>query len=414
MKKRIDFSSGAVRHYASVIACVLFILVLMLMVLGQADTADFTFSHSGKYMRTMLFIAVAVALAGGWDFCAQAHMTGMICSLGMLAAMGTSYQVIFPGGFGSYCISMLLSAVTCVVFYHFQRRVITIPHALYYILAGASVVLMVALLKFGSVENNALLGIEIKKGQYFRPAEFVKVLIIFLGAHAYRNRLRQITFCIISLVCCLLCVKCDDLGAAVIIFANFVIMSYLLFDSRIFSSALVVAAVAGLWFVLTYTHYGINAKDRMEQTFHAMDLLDSHQRGFIRAVIYGGFTGLGLEHTGLISNIYAIHNDGAMAGLAAIYGIPMLLVTMLAYCVLTITPAYNRSLTPMGYLLLTQMTTYVFCHGILALLGPMDCAPFTGIVCPILSSGINAFVAFGMLIGLSAGAMHPADVYVKE
>lgn len=407
--KNKRFFSLPLMSQGSVIGCLLFILMLTMTVRGQISAAEVSFSTSGKHLISMIFIGAAVLLAGIWNLRSGANMGSMICSLGILSAVGSSYQMIFPGSYSTYLLSMLICAIAAVFFYQFQRRVLQIPNVLFNSLAVLSIVLMVALIKFGTVENNALLGIEIAKGKFFRPAEFVKILMIYLGAHSYRNRLRQTIFCMVSLICCLLCVKCDDLGAAVIIFANFVVLTYLLFDSRLFSTFVVVGAVVGLWAVLEFTGYGVHAKDRLRNLFHAMEQMAGQQRGFLRSVIFGGFTGLGLGQTELMSDIFAIHSDGCLAGVMAVYGVPLLLITILAYGVLVCAPAYNRSMTPMGYLLLAQMSTYVFCHAFLSLAGSTDLVPFTGLATPVISIGINAFTAFGILIGLSCGSLHPAN-----
>lgn len=413
MKNKCFMKLHLISH-AAVIVCLLFILFLTMMVQWQITATGAAFSANGKYLFSMVLIAVAVLAAGIWSFRSQANMGGMICALGILAAVGSSYQMIFPSSYSTYLLSMLLSAACAVFFYHFQRRVLQIPTSLFIALSALSIGLMLVLLKFGTVENNALLGIKIIGGKFFRPAEFVKILVIYLGAHSYRNKLRQSLFCFVSLVCCLLCVKCDDLGAAVIIFANFVILTYLLFDSRAFSTLVVVGAVIGLWVVLEFTGYGAHAKVRLQNLFHAMEQMAGQQRGFLRAVIFGGFSGLGLGRTDLMSDIFAISTDGCLAGVMALYGVPMIFITMLAYGVLAVTPAFNRSLTPMGYLLLTQMTTYVFCHSFLSLAGAMDLAPFTGVATAVVSVGINAFSAFGILVGLAAGSLHPANYNLKE
>lgn len=407
--KKMRLSSHSIMSHGSVVGCLLFILMLTITVRGQISAAEASFSTGGKHLVSMIFIGSAVVLAGIWNVRCEANMGSMICSLGVLAAVGSSYQMIFPGSYSTYLISMLLCAITAVFFYHFQRRVMQISNAVFIGLAVLSVGLMLALLKFGTVENNALLGIEITKGKFFRPAEFVKVLVIYLGAHSYRDKLRQTIFCIVSLLCCLLCIKCDDLGAAVIIFANFVVLTYLLFDSRLFSTFVVVGAAVGLWAVLEFTGYGAHAKLRLRNLFHAMEQMAGQQRGFLRSLIFGGFSGLGLGRTELMSDIFAIHTDGCLAGVMSVYGIPVLLITMLAYGVLTCAPAYNRSLTPMGYMLLTQMSTYVFCHSFLSLAGSTDLVPFTGLATPVISVGINAFVAFGILIGLACGSLHPTN-----
>lgn len=411
--KNQRFPSRPLISHGSIIGCLLFILMLTLTIRGQISDADVIFKTSGKHLTSMIFIAAAVLLAGIWNYRSGANMGSMICSLGILAAVGSSYQMIFPNTYSTYLLSMLISAIAAVFFYHFQRHVVQISNSLFIALSVLCVALMLALIMFGTVEYDALLGIEIVKGKFFRPAEFVKILIIYLGAHSYRNPLRQTLFCMVSLICCLLCVKCDDFGAAVIIFANFVVLTYLLFDSRLFSTFVVVGSVVGLWAVLKFTGYGAHAKVRLNNLFHAMEQLDGQQRGFLRSVIFGGFSGLGLGRVDLITDIFAIHSDGCLAGVMAVYGVPLLLITMLAYGLLACAPAYNRSMTPMGYLLLTQMSTYVFCHGFLSLAGSTDIFPFTGLATAVISNGINAFTAFGILIGLACGSLHPTN-HLKE
>lgn len=415
MKKLKNSIKTSWLPHFSIAGCLLFIIAMMLSVRGKMST------NANMYLITMTFIGVAVLLAAVWDIWSQAHMSNLFCALGILMAVGASYQAIFVGGYTSYFLSMVLSIGAGIAAYHYQRRITAIHDYVFYALTAISISLMVALVLFGSTEGGAKLGIEIIKseqentvGPAFRPAEFVKVILIYMGCQSYHSRLRQGLFCGASLVCCVLCVLCKDLGAAAIIFANFVIMSYLLFDSRFFSTLVVAVAVVGLWAVLTFTNLGTHARARMENLFHAMDSVDGQQHMFLRALLFGGFSGLGPNNAYIINNIPVIRSDGALIGVTAVYGYPFLALTMLAYGLLAIVPAYNRSINSCGYLLLSQMTCYIFCHSFLALNGAADLVPFTGVVSPIICSGINAFLAFGILVGLAAGSMHPAQPYIKE
>lgn len=389
------------------VCCVLFLVMLSVMVLSQMDVCAAAAQHKGTFLLFMTCTAVGVVALSIWSLASHTHITCQICALGILLGVASSYQLLFD--YGNFCTYVLYAVAAALAAYFLWRNVDIIPDLFFYGLAILPVMLMVLLRLFGTVSRGAYLTL-----WGLRVGEYVKVMLILLGASSHVNNKRKMIYCAITMICLLLFLLCKDLGPAVLLFVIFVMNTYLLFDNKKLSLGIIILAVVGLFYVVNFTAFGAHALSRFKNCFHAMDDPTGQQHNFIRAVLAGGFGGLGFEYSHIVTNVFAIEHDGALMGVMAMFGFPMIVLVMAAYAAIAITPAYNRSVHPTGYLILAQMSAYVVCHSVLNLCGAGDVLPFTGITGPIISEGGQALLCFGGLMGLSIAALHPKITPVQE
>jgi cell division protein FtsW (lipid II flippase) len=146
-----------------------------------------------------------------------------------------------------------------------------------------------------------------------------------------------------------------------------------------------------------------------------MTLADTwQQREFITATLLGGFRGLGLGNAHHFTEIFASREDGAIAGVMAIYGVPMVCVAIGSYALLMAQPLYNRAVYPSNYLIMSQVSALIFCQVILNFAGSLDLLPFTGVNGPLISAGGSSAICFCVLLGMIAASLHPAVKTKKE
>lgn len=411
-KKLFQFSH-TMRQMLAPVLCAIFTVCMAMMVKGQMTVYQVALEQKNLYVLFMGVIALGVIALGIWSIVTKAYATGMICALGILATVAASYQVLFS--FKDFCMHAWLAVLAGMVVYAIWRRVNYLPNLLFYGLCVICIGVMLLLKIFGKAEQGAVLGIPFPPGSdnLLRPGEIVKFLTMVLGACAYTTPMRKACYSITNLFCCAMFLLCNDLGGAVLLFALFWVMSYMLYDNRILSISIVVIAAAGLFFAIFVLGFADHAKSRLLNWFSAMEQ-NQQQHTYIRAMLLGGFGGLGLEHSEIMTAQFAARNDGALAGVMAIYGVPVAAVTMSAYALLALTPAYNRSTHPSGYLILVQMSIFVACHCILNLGGALDLLPFTGIVSSVISAGGVALICFGSLMGLCFAALHTTNRSFKE
>ena len=340
----------------------------------------------------------------------HARIQSYLCAVCMLMGIGFAYQFFF-GEFSKFVSMVFLGTAAGLGGYFIYRRINILNDRLFWLCTLSILGLLANNVLFGERINGAKLWV--KLGAFmFQPGELIKVLLILLGASSFQNPRRSAVYCLVSLLSCGVLLLLRDLGGVVVIFALFMLMVYLLFDNRLLSIAIIAAAVVALVVALGRMPY---AAARFENWGHAMENPDSYQqRQFITAILMGGFKGLGVADNSLFTRIYAAANDGALVGVMAVLGIPMILITLGAYALLASQAALNHSVYTSNFLIHAQMGFYIVVHVLLNFAGAADVLPFTGVVSPLISSGGSATLCFGLLLGLGAAALNPHLEYYTE
>ena len=340
----------------------------------------------------------------------ETHMVSYLCSVTVLVAIGLAYQFLFED-FYHHLMMVLISGGVGSVAFVIWRRMNGLNRPMYR---------LVLLMIFGLLAANLLLAPEINGarlwivigGLSFQPGELVKILLIVLGAASFRNGRRGALYCFASLCSCGVLLYLHDLGGAIVVFALFLLMTYLLFDSRLLSLSLMAAAVAGFICAVNILPY---AAERMAAWGKAMTETGSwQQRSYITGVLLGGFDGLGLKDAHWFTDVFSASSDGAMAGVMAVYGVPLAMVAVCAYAVLAGQALLNHSVCTSAYFIHAQLGMYIFVQVVLNLCGSLDALPFTGIVAPLTSDGGSATICFSVLLGIGAAALAPRVTNTKE
>lgn len=380
----------------------LFLLFLSLYLLDQ-PLPEALLSRKSLYVSAMIGISGLLLLGSLYCYLRKARILSYLSAICLLMGVGCSYQFFFPD-YQKFLSMLLLATVSGVGVYIIYRRINILNNLLFWLCAGAIAGLLAANVLFGVAEYGAKLWLDL--GVFMlQPGELIKVLLVLLGASAFRNPVRSLTYCVMSLVSCAVLLKLNDLGGVVVIFAMFVVMTYLLFDSRWLSIGIIAVAAVALVIALQHMPY---AAERFGGWLHAMENPNSYQqRSFLLGILMGGFRGLGVEDYEIFTRIFAADNDGAVAGVLAVLGVPTALITMGAYAVLAGQAAVNRSVYTSGFLIHAQLGVYILVHALLNFAGSTDLLPFTGVVAPMISAGGSATLSFGMLLGLGAAALNP-------
>lgn len=365
-----------------------------------------------------LYFSVGMALVlGVYLVCAilsyqyEAYIVSYLSAVTILVAIGLSYQFLFED-FLHHLVTILVGIVSaCVAFVLWRRLKGGLSRPMYRLLLLTIFGLLVVNLLLGTEVNGARLWIVVG-GFSFQPGELVKVLLIVLGSASFRNARRGILYCVASICSCAALLYLRDLGGAATVFALFLLMSYLLFDNRLFSLSLMGSAVAGFVGAIRMLPY---AAQRMASWGNAMTETGSwQQRHYIIGVLLGGFDGLGLQDAHWYTDVFSANSDGAMGGVMAVYGVPVAMIAMISYAVLAAQALLNHSVYTSSYFIHAQLGMYLFVQVLLSFCGALDLLPFTGITSLLISAGGSSVVCSFLLIGLGAAALAPKITTPKE
>ncbi len=247
-------------------------------------------------------------------------------------------------------------------------------------------------------------------------SEFIKVFIVVLGACSYRNRTRSLVFSVITILSAATMVFIRDLGAAVVFMAIFFVMNLLLYDSPKTTCLYILAGVA--LFALAVFFSG-HARARVSLWLNGVMSASPtgngyQQRNFILNTLAAGWSGLGFEQLEYFQCIDSADSDGALAGVAAIHGIGLFLITIICYIVIMWSGVfYDSSVKAGNHLILFQLSTILFTQTVLNYAGSLNLLPFTGITAPLISAGGSSLISTGLLLGLAAGALYEKRIRIK-
>lgn len=370
-------------------------------------------AREGVYITSMAIICGFYLVAVVWMYIGKVRFSSLVSAVCILLGIGTTYRSLFLLE-SSYTVMLCIAIAACIAVYVVWRRFPEASDVLYYVIVGAVGALLLANLIFGTEINGARLWIYI--GSFsLQPGEFVKLLLILLGALSYRNMRRALIYCATAMVSCATLLLLHDLGNTAAIFLTFIFVTYFLFDSKKLSGSIIAAAATALSVAVAILPY---AQDRFAAWGKAMTPEGSVQQAdTIKAVIFGGVGGFGFDFETVstyVTSKYASASDTAIAGIMATFGIPVMALVILAYGAVVIQPAQNRAVHPSSHIILIQISVLTTAQVLLNFLGSMDLLPFTGIVAPLISEGGSALIAFMSMMGLAGAAICPALKPKKE
>lgn len=381
-----------------------FILALRAFVCREAAAAELPL---GSFPTATVLVLAFLVLGCGWALVSGTPMVAFTSAVSILLMMHNCYMIFFEseaGYLSHMAIFIALFLAGFLVLRHQQW--LTVTPALFWLLAGAVVGLIVINLIFGkgSQYSSARLWIRIG-GLSIQPGEIVKPLLALLGAMCYRDHKRfWIYFAVTAFVCGSLLLK--DFGNVFVIFCMLLLMIYLLHDNITVSLLTIALSVAAFLMLLAVVPY---AAQRFDNWGNAMSNPNSYQqKQIITSVLFGGFGGLGFEDHRLATGIFAASSDSALAGIHAVYGVPVLVVTLAAYACIVFQSCSNSSVYPMGNLLLVQSALVMFLQVVLNYAGSLDLLFFTGVTAPMVSSGGSAMVSNGLFMAMIAASLCPA------
>lgn len=384
----------------------LYLVLQTMLILQQASALA---PYAERVQLLIIFMTadlLFLSLAYLWNKKNQSFLMTYISAVCIIVGIGASYQFLFSS-FSKYVLTAALGLAVGLAAFFWWRRIHTLSDRQFHFLAILAAGLLAANLAFGQTKYGARLWLVIF-GVSIQPSEILKVLLLLLGANSYRSFRRSAIYGLLCTASCAAMVLLHDLGSAVVIFAMFLMTFTCLLDNWKFTLAVILAAAAA--FILSIA-INPHAAARLESWGKAMSTSTGagwQQSRYIKACLYGGFWGLGLENAELMTKVIFSSTDASMAGCLAVYGVPTLVSALGSYFILITQPLYNRSIFPSCFLILSQLSVCLALQVLLNLAGALDVLPFTGVVCPFVSSGGTSAISFGAMLGLGAAALSPS------
>lgn len=293
----------------------------------------------------------------------------------------------------------------------------------YWIIYGTTIVLLLSVLIFGTVNKGAKRWIDLGFTQ-FQPSEFAKVfIIIFLATYLYKRRETLNTFktlagaIIFPLIPMALIYKEPDLSTTIVIFVTFCAIMFL---SGISSKIITAVLVISIPIVGVFGYFVIQPDSGILENYQYLRLVGFFQKdnedakkiryqqeNSLLAIGSGGLTGKGLNNNTVTSvkngNLLAeSHTDfiftivGEELGFIGSASVIILLFLIILECFITGSRAPN-------------MSGRIFCFGFGVLLGIQSfinisvatmLLPNTGVTLPFVSYGLTSLLSLYCGIGI--------------
>lgn len=376
------------------------------------------------YPLAMIAIVLIFLALSFWNRRKNAHLQACLSAIFLLLGIGCSSKVLYSGFHGPtgeasfILIGCAVMVLTFLVWNVLGQRL----NGGTYVLLCFLIVLMIGMCIGGIYQGKreaaahntvpvynwfTIPGI----GLRIQPSEFVKAGLILLGACSIDSRKRRVCYFILWFASCLAVVAARDIGAAFVLALLFVAMVHLMFDDKRLIALILVVGLLAFFLVLKIN---TTAQTRMDAWGKAMENPDSYQQlDFISAVVWGGWKGLGIENAAEYFWLYAAGTDGVIAGIQAIFGLPMLLIVTGCYMTLILQCGLNRSIYPTSQPILFQMGLFFTAHFLLNYGGAIDLLPFTGITAPLLSTGGSSTIVNMAMLGISMAALY-SNVHIDQ
>ena len=360
------------------------------------------------YPRAMTFLIAAYLVVCFWVWKMDKNLMTYFSAAFLLAGIGCSYKFLYSGfygltGEGGFLVVGFFAGVCGYAIWNFMEHRITTR--MYTALCLLVLGMLAAIMFFGKTVygNKGWLSVG---GIMFQASEFLKCLLIMLGSGAMNNRKRSCAYSFLCLLTTVCLVRWHDLGAACVLLLLYLMMTYLIFDKKRYAVILILLGVVVLYFVSQNTPY---VQQRLNGYLHAMDRTDGvdQQRNFIIQVIKAGWDGLGVANCTSFTKLTAAGTDAALAGVLAVFGLPMLICVFGCYVVILLCFAQNSGVSITCHPILFQLALVITTQVILNFCGALDLLPFTGVTAPLVSTGGSSTVTTCMMLGVAAAAMTP-------
>ena len=360
-----------------------------LMVLYLAGTAV-SIRRSANFLSFVTAITVLLAVRLGYH--------------AMLSPFNYLEDLVFT------VISIAAGVLTCYVMRWSFDETRQKSLGLYCLIAGCIVALECLHKRFQNQDAGASINLA---GLSLQPGEFVRILLMLMAVYSVNSLFRQIGFSVMSLwVCFRAAVSHDDFGMAVPIFAVTLVAMYLLFDQadnkRLLRGMILMALAA---FVIAVV---LVPKVRMRITGWFHPFRNYQQREFTYAVMLSGWQGLGAEYSHIFTDVFAAENDGALLGVMAVFGVPVLLAVMLCFIGLVAQASCNYGVCPEADLILAQTAALIAVQAMLNFAGSAGVLPFSGTQAILISAGGSSIIATGVLLGMTAAALSPRVILYQR
>lgn len=316
-------------------------------------------------------------------------------------------------------VTVMIAAVRTRPLLHWLRRY-------RYTLLFASLLLLIATIRFGTNPSGAAgaptlwIGFA---GFYAQPSELLKVMLVaFLasylssqlpllrtGGHRAVFNLRVLgPLFLMWGVAVVVLVWQRDLGTAVLVFAVFILLLYIvsgLISVLVAGAAMVAAAglVAYAAFAVVQLRVDIWLNPWPESSDRAYQIVQS-----LMAFAAGGVTGQGIGQ-GAPGFIPVAHSDFVFAALAeewGLLGIVVVLSFLAVYVVRALRAGMARRDSPFRTLLAVGLGLLIGVQALLIMGGVLKLVPLTGVTLPFLSYGgsslVTSFLITGLLLRVSA------------
>lgn len=394
-------------HKISMLLPVCFTLLFALFMTRTILRADVENYNIQVALCTNIVIISMLIVATLLCWLKNFQIFSVLAAVFILLTIGSAYQSLF-GALG-YMGHAILSFCAMVLGFLLIRYHSDFTNSEYAMVTVGILVLLIMNLLFGAstrADTDSALWVSFG-GLSFQPGELIRVLLILQASMSYRRKSRAIIYSICAIISAGVLLILHDFGGAAVILVLFLVATYQLLDNRLLTCGLILSGLICFLVLLLSNSYAI---DRFLATGKALEGTEATQQGkMIKMVLFSGVFGTGLsDYSNAVQDIYSSESDLALAGVQVVFGIPVLIIVMFAYCALIIQVARNKSVYPSGHLLPMQLALMTSIQVMLNYCGSLDVLPFTGITAPFISRGGSSMVTYGLIIGMSAGGFCPA------
>ena len=338
-----------------------------------------------------------------WGLRRQVYLASFAVCLGTLLLFSITLQAFFSG-YAKHLLTLLVGVAILLAAFWFSRTrpgLCQLPKgvSLSHLLVVLIVVLAVACPLLGREVNGARAWIYLGPLS-LQPGQLLMPLLAWYAASRFpcRDQKQVLPFFLLSGLSILCLVYVKDLGNAAILVVLMLVACWYLTDRFVLCAGLSFCCVSSLMILLQKRP---DLAHRFN-SFQGFDAVGSQQYQALYALLHSGLhgSGVGQEAEYLLSTqVTFAQNDLVSVLPLGIFGLGAMILLLLAFSGLILSPARNPAASPYHVVLHSSAVSLLFAQGLLNLGGAYNVLPFTGVCFPLLSTGGSSMVSTFALLG---------------
>ena len=291
---------------------------------------------------------------------------------------------------------MVLAGILAFIFIVFLMGHVDFCMKIRWVVAGASILLLLVNLVIARATNGARNWVTIR-GVTFQPSEFVKIAFIFVGAatlEKIQTSKNIIAYIVYALMCVGSLIIIKDFGTALIFFVTFLVIAYMNSGDIKTIGLAIASAVMGGAIVLKYKSYVMRRFAVYRHVWEFPFDQGMQQTRVLVGIASGGLFGVGIGN-GYVRKVYAPVSDsifgviceewGFLFGIMLVLSFVAIAISALVNSIAARSSAYAIAAVASATMLLFQCSLNIF--------GITDILPLTGVTIPFVSLGGSSMMS---------------------